>query len=130
LWLKCQNEKTRNQKNQKNKWVPHGTSLTSENKFDKSPHNKPRGTIFCANFSLLRGNSMSFEDVENLKTAFTLYDIPTRPPSASACKTFLILQKNNITYTRVIVAPPVYGIKHHFKMLIFSLFSKLKIKHA
>lgn len=73
---------------------------------------------------------MSFEDVETLKTAFTLYDIPTRPPSPSSCKTFFILRKRNITYTRVIVASPVNGVKYHFKMLIFSLFSKLKIKHA
>jgi hypothetical protein len=73
---------------------------------------------------------MSFEDVENLRTAFMLYDIPTRLPSPSACKTFLILRKKNITYTRVILAPPVYGVKHHFKMLVFSLFSKLGIKYV
>jgi hypothetical protein len=73
---------------------------------------------------------MSFEDVETLKTAFTLYNIPTRPTLPSACKTFMVLRKRNITYTRVIVTPPVYGIKHHFKMLIFSMFSKLRLKHA
>ncbi len=73
---------------------------------------------------------MSFEDVETLKTAFTLYNIPTRPTLPSACKTFMVLRKRNITYTRVIVAPPVCGIKHHFKMLISSMFSKLRLKHA
>ncbi|PVX26937.1 MAG: hypothetical protein CW716_04885 [Candidatus Bathyarchaeum sp.] len=73
---------------------------------------------------------MSFEDVETLKNAFTVYNIPARPASYSASKTFMVLRKRNITYTRVIVAPPVYGIKHHFKMLISSMFSKLRLKHA
>jgi hypothetical protein len=73
---------------------------------------------------------MSFEDVETLKTAFTLYTIPTRPTLPYACETFMVLRKRNITYTRVIVTPPVYGIKHHIKMLIFSMFPKLRLKHA
>ena len=72
---------------------------------------------------------MSFEDVEALKTAFTVYNIPTRPTLPSTSKT-LVIRKRNITYTRIIVAPPVYGIKHHFKMLLFSMFSKLRNRHA
>jgi hypothetical protein len=72
---------------------------------------------------------MSFEDVEALKSAFTVYSIPARPTPPSTCKRF-VRRKRNITYTRVIVAPPVYGVKHHFKMLLFSMFSKLRNRHA
>jgi hypothetical protein len=73
---------------------------------------------------------MSFEDVETLKTAFTLYGFPTRPASSYAHQTFKVLRKRNVTYTRVTVVPPICGIKHHFKMLIFSMFSKLRLKHS
>ncbi|PVX26010.1 MAG: hypothetical protein CW691_02955 [Candidatus Bathyarchaeum sp.] len=72
---------------------------------------------------------MSFEDVECLKNAFTVYDIPTRPSAPSACKTFLVIRKRNTTYTRLIVPSQVYGVKHHFKMLTLSLLSKLGLKH-
>jgi len=73
---------------------------------------------------------MSFEDVECLKNAFTIYGIPTKSPPPSTRKTVLMLRKRSTTYARVIVAPPVYGIKHHFKMLTLSLLSKLGIKRA
>ena len=79
---------------------------------------------------LVARETMSFEDVENLKTTFKIYDIPARPASSTTPKTFMMLQKRNITPTRIIVTPPVYGAKHHFKMLIFSLFSKIGLEHA
>ena len=69
---------------------------------------------------------MSFEDVEFLKGAFTVYGVPAKSPALSSSKTFLVIRKMNTTYTRVTVSPPVYSIKHHFKMLVFSLLSKLR----
>ena len=74
---------------------------------------------------------MSFEDVEALKTAFTVYNIPERPTSSGTKpKTVIKMRKRNITHTRIIVSPPAYGVKHHFKMLLFSMFSKLRLKHV
>jgi len=74
---------------------------------------------------------MSFEDVEALKTAFTVYNVPERPKSSDTTpKTIMKLRNRSITHTRIIVAPPVHGVKHHFKMLLFSMFSKLRLKHA
>jgi hypothetical protein len=69
---------------------------------------------------------MSFEDVEFLKSAFTVYGVPTRSPALSNSKTFLVIRKRDTTYARVTVVPPVYSIKHHFRMLVYSLLSKLK----
>jgi hypothetical protein len=73
---------------------------------------------------------MSFEDVECLKNVFTVYDIPKKTVTPSNSKTFLVIRKRNTTYTRVTVAPPLYGIKHNLKMLLFSLLSKLRIKRG
>jgi hypothetical protein len=73
---------------------------------------------------------MSFEDVECLKNAFTIYGVPPKSSPPSTRKTVLMVRKRNTTFTRVIVSPPVYGIKHHFKMLTLSLLSKLGIKRA
>jgi hypothetical protein len=71
---------------------------------------------------------MSFEDVECLKNAFTVYNLSTvPPPPPSETKPLLVIRKRIVTYTRVVVTPPVYGAKHHFRMLIRSLVSKLKI---
>jgi hypothetical protein len=71
---------------------------------------------------------MNFEDVECLKDAFTLYNISAiSPPHPSVTKTLFVLRKRSVTYTRVVLPPPVYGVKHHFKMLIRSMFSKLKL---
>jgi hypothetical protein len=72
---------------------------------------------------------MNFEDVECLKNAFTVYNLSTTPPPLSATKT-LVFQKRSITYTRVIFPPPVYGVKHHFKMLVRSMLSKLKLNRG
>jgi hypothetical protein len=69
---------------------------------------------------------MSFEDVEFLKSAFTVYGVPVRSPASCSSRTFLVIRKRNTTYTRVTVAPPVYSVKHHFKMLVYSLLSKLR----
>jgi hypothetical protein len=80
---------------------------------------------------LLRGMAMSFEDVEALKTAFTFYTVPERPTSSDTTpKTIMKLRKRNITHTRIIVSPPAYGVKQHFKILLFSMFSKLRLKHV
>jgi hypothetical protein len=71
---------------------------------------------------------MSFEELECLKNAFTIYNISSIPPPPySESKTLFVLKKRDTTYMRVIVPPPVYGVKHHFKMLIRSLLSKLRI---
>jgi hypothetical protein len=73
---------------------------------------------------------MSFEDVEFLKSAFTVYGVPARSPNPCNSRTFLVIRKRNTTYTRVTVAPPVYSIKHHFKMLVYSLLSKLRPRRS
>jgi hypothetical protein len=72
---------------------------------------------------------MSFEDVECLKDAFTVYDISGKPPH-SASQTLVVLRKSNISYMRAIITPPVYGVKHHIRMLIYSLLYKLRIKRS
>jgi hypothetical protein len=78
-----------------------------------------------------RRNSMSFEDVEYLKNAFTIYNIPKRPSRAEASgKPFMIIRKRNTIYTRVVLNPQNFGVKHNFKMLTKSLLYKLKIKRA
>jgi hypothetical protein len=73
---------------------------------------------------------MNFEDLETLKHNFTVYNFPTTEIPASNLKTFLVVRKRDVTYTRIRIPPQVYGVQYHFKMMVVALISKLRLTHA